>query len=121
MAGKIKNPAAIFVLKRTHKNHGIKKRAKLQASLAFCSFFFMPGTLMRKNAAGARDFLRVAPWLTLRYISFRNLVFAVFPVYRTANRRSPQKQHCRESFSGPFHKTFHKTLVNYLCFFRIYC
>ena len=53
------NPSlsAIFVLKQTDKNHGIKQRAKLQASLAICSFFFMPGTLMRKISARACDFL----------------------------------------------------------------
>ena len=57
MAGKIKNPAASFVLKQTDKKHGIKQRAKLQASLAFCSFLFMHSTLMRKISARACDFL----------------------------------------------------------------
>ena len=42
------------------KNHGIKQRVNLQARLAICSFFFMPGTLMRKNPQKRVIFLRVA-------------------------------------------------------------
>ena len=52
------NPSssASFVLKRTNKNHRVKKRAKLQARLAICSFFFTAYSFLQYARTG--DFFR---------------------------------------------------------------
>ena len=56
------NPSlsAIFILKRTIKNHRVKQRANSQARLAICSFYFTPAALSRKLPQERVIFKRVA-------------------------------------------------------------
>ena len=56
---KIHSLSAIFILNA--KNHSVKQRTTLQASLASCSFFFTLAALIAENSARARDFLRGCP------------------------------------------------------------
>ena len=74
-------------------------------SLAFCSFFFMPGTLMRKNSARACDFLEgCLPLLAVNGSASqaRGTCRCSRRIPRSLSRRSFLRRRIRHFFCPPF-------------------